>query len=421
MVASGSALPLTSNTEASQRVVAAAREKCAQLAASLSCRPVAIVLAGSFARNEGSVLALENRLQALGDMEFMVFFPAGSDLERLQTELTERARTLRAELAGVADCELEFGAVAPEYLRKLRPQIFGFELLTHGRTVWGDEKILANAPRFPASRIPHFDAWRMINNRLLEQLEWADKIETAGRDQLVRILYQLAKCYMDMGTAVLVFAGKYESTYRARANALRRLAEASADNDMRFAHPLSGRVAECTAFKLAPSLAARPLGVRLDGDLQTLREDIRRALAEMVPVARSVWRWAAAQLSGQALETRMEDAELRNAALATQPMREILRGWLKVALMPKVRREPAFARRMASLLTRGSPRYLTYCVASELFFELPAALAGGNPQLSAEHLLPVRFAEHASEPRAWWRLRAEALLGWRLFLRNEWA
>jgi hypothetical protein len=405
-----------------ERVLALAIERCAKLAGSLSSKPEAIVLAGSFARGEGSVLEVEGRPQVLGDMEFMVFFPAGTDLNSLQAELSARAKEIRRELAPLADCEVEFSAVTPEYLRKLQPQIFGFELLAHGRTVWGDESLLANAPRFPASRIPKFDAWRMLNNRLLEQLEWADSIAGADKQQLLRILYQLAKCYIDMGTAVLLFAGKYESSYTARASALEALAQETTDCEMWFVHPLAERVGECTAFKLAPRMEMRPLGVRLDASaLDQVRADICRALTEMVPVARSIWRWAAARLSGHALQEKMQDAELRDAALSTQQMREVLKGWMKVALNSKVRREPEFARRMATLISRGSPRYLTYCVASELFFQLPTVLAGGNPELSAAKFLPVKFSEHEREERAWWRLRADVLRGWRLYLRNQWA
>lgn len=410
------------NAEASQRVFALVKEKSAQLADSLSVRPEAIVLAGSFARNEGSVLMFEDRLRVLGDMEFMVFFREGSDLGRLQPELSRHANSFRTELAASVDCEVEFSAVTSKYLRELQPQVFGFELLSHGRTIWGDDQILARAPRFPASQIPQFDAWRMLNNRLLEQLEWADSIESGNRWQLLRIFYQLAKCYIDIGTSVLLFLGKYEDTYSARATALGQLAATFADGEMRFLQPLAERVAECTKFKLAPDLKLRPLGIRLDmEDPKKLREDICRALAEMVPIARSVWRWEASRISGRLLETAADDNEVRNAALSTQQMREVLRGWIKIALMANVRREPDFARRMAKQIVHGSPRYLTYCVASELFFQLPTVLAGGTPELSAEHFLPVTFAEHADETRTWWRLRADVLRGWHLFLRNQWA
>ncbi|HKS81028.1 MAG TPA: hypothetical protein VJR23_05940 [Candidatus Acidoferrales bacterium] len=411
-----------SKSDASARVLAEVVEKCDHLANSVSIRPEAIVLAGSFARGEGSVLEFDNRLQVLGDMEFMVFYPAGTNLDEMQIELNQFAREYRLELAPFVDCELEFSAVAPDYLRKLRPQIFGFELLTHGRTVWGDKRILEDAPRFPASRIPRFDAWRMLNNRLLEQLEWADSIQQGDRRQLLRIVYQLAKCYMDLGTAVLLFTGRYESTYAGRANAVAQLASERTEREMWFLHPLAKLLKECNAFKLNPSLTAETLGIRMDAaDLEEVRADICNAVTEMVPVARSIWRWAAAQISRRELKPETNDAELRDAALSTQVMREKLRGWVKVALNAKARREPAFARRMASLISRGSPRYLTYCVASELFFQLPAVLAGGDPNISAERLLPVKFTEHADEPRAWWRLRAEVLRGWRLYLRNQWA
>jgi hypothetical protein len=419
---SGSLPPGPMSAAASQAVVPMILEKCARIGDSLSARPEAIVLTGSFARNEGSIMVLDGRAHVLGDMEFMIIFPEGSDLNRLQPELTERARTVRAELAGSVDCELEFTGVTTNYLRDLQPQIFGYEFLSHGRAIWGDEQILAKAPRFPASQIPRFDAWRMLNNRLIEQLEWADTMQTGDRWQLLKIVYQMAKGYMDIGTTVLLFMGKYEDTYADRAKALSELAETSTSEDLAFARTLAERVAECTAFKVAPDLNLRPLGVNLDTtDTTRLREDICRALAEMVNTAREVWRWEAARISGRSIGAAAEDDEVRDAALGTQQMREILRGWVKIALMSNVRREPDFARRMAKRILQGSPRYLTYCVASELFFQMPTVLAGGTPEISSEDFLPVKFAEHADEPRAWWRLRADVLRGWRLFLRNQWA
>ncbi|MFI5072865.1 MAG: hypothetical protein ACHP8A_18470, partial [Terriglobales bacterium] len=197
------------------------REVCESLASRLSIRPQAIVLTGSFARNEGTTLMAGGRLRVLGDIECMVVFPRNTDRGPLQTSLNQQARQLKEELASRGtDCDLEFGAITSEYFHALRPQIFGYELLTHGRVVWGDATVLAGISKFAVSAIPRWDAWRMLNNRIVEQLDWADGIRAYNRDQLIRAYYQLVKCHIDLGTTLLIFAGKYEDTYAARAQAL---------------------------------------------------------------------------------------------------------------------------------------------------------------------------------------------------------
>ena len=152
------------------------QEVCDSLTSRLSVRPKAIVLTGSFARDEGSVLVTGDRLRVLGDMEYMVIFSPGADRGVLQKFLDEHAVQLRTELFSRGMyCDLEFRATYPEYFHTLSPQIFGYELLSRGRTVWGDSSVLATAPRFPVESIPQWDAWRMLNNRIVEQLYWVDR------------------------------------------------------------------------------------------------------------------------------------------------------------------------------------------------------------------------------------------------------
>ena len=395
-----------------------------RLVNSLQHRPEAVVLTGSFARGEGSVLYERSRLQVLGDMEFMVFFASGSNLAEQQRALNRRAETLRQELAAEqVDCEVEFSAVSTDYLRRLRPHIFGYELLNFGRTVWGSEEILNAAPVFMAPEIPLWDAWRMLNNRLLEQLQWPESLEQGNRETLDKLFYQLLKLYIDIGTTVLVFAGHYQGTYAGRANALRSWAAVAQDQPgMKFLRTLADRVAECTAYKLSPDATLCPLGLHVDSETEEWRVSLRRATQEAVPLARAAWRWEAAVLANCHLNPEIDDATLRDVVLRTQSWREKFRGWAKLVLMPAVRGQRGFFPRMAGLLHRGSPRYLIYCVASHLFFQLPELMDGAQLRSeNVENLLPVVFGKHEHESRSWRGLRANVLSGWRLFLRNDWA
>ncbi len=394
-----------------------------QVAASLPTKPLAVMLTGSFARGEGSALITGKQLCSLSDMEFLVLCRDDSDLGIVQEALNHQARCLSKWLASRGiECELEFSAVDEHYLRRLRPHIFAYELLAHGRIVWGDEEVLASAPRFPASAIPRWDAWRMLNNRLLEQLQWAEVAAQRDPKWLESAFYHALKCYLDLATVVLIFEGQYRSCYVERAVAIKEWARAASREGVEFAGVLADRVVACTDFKLHPAPGAFPLGVHLDQNPRQLAAQVRTAMTELMMVTHQAWRWATINFVRLGAESRPDDEMLRKAVMRSQPLREKLRGWAKLALMPEVRSQRGFMRRMGRLLYKASPRYLIYCVASELYFHLPEAIAGASPEVrEKEQWLPVCFAQHAAERRDWWRLRADVLSGWRLFLRNHWA
>jgi hypothetical protein len=410
-----------------RRVASLIEEICESLVSRLPTRPKAIVLTGSFARDEGSVLLIGDGLRVLGDMEYMVVFPPGVDREALQELLDEQAVQLWQELlARGLYCDLEFRAIYPEYFHGLPPQIFGYELLSRGRTVWGDSTILATAPRFPVESIPRWDAWRMLNNRIVEQLFWIERITYSDRDELLRLYYQLIKCHIDLCTTLLVFAGKYEDTYAGRSAALTRWASGiPAGPAVEFLAMLATKTAVCTAFKLDPNGAEPPLSVRMHSDdTEVFRGDLRRALASLSLLVQEIWRWEAAEFAQGSHDPQTPRHALQLAVLRKQPVAEKLHGWAKLTMMASVRSERNFVNRLARLLLKGSPRYLVYGVAAELYFQVPAVLSGQVDEralATSEALLPVTFAGNQAETRLWWRLRADVLDSWRIFLRTHWA
>ena len=76
----------------------------------------------------------------------------------------------RLASAGI-EAHLGMSPVSAGYLRRLRPNIFSFELISHGKVVWGDAHILKLAPQFEASEIPLDDGFRLLMNRMIELLE----------------------------------------------------------------------------------------------------------------------------------------------------------------------------------------------------------------------------------------------------------
>src|SRR5438874_2926540 len=94
-------------------------------------------------------------------------------------------------------CKIDCSAVRPDYFWKLRPNVYSYELLTHGRVCSGDAQTFANARRFTAAEIPCEDGWRMLCNRLTELLEvfpgkGASSLDSAADYRVVKLNLDLA-------------------------------------------------------------------------------------------------------------------------------------------------------------------------------------------------------------------------------------
>ena len=131
----------------------------------------AIVLTGSLARNEATFVERPDGSTLLGDAEFLLVFhsgaplPSAGDAQRMRVEI--EGRLLRRGLRGT----VTVSGVPPSYLRRLRPSIFAYELTAYGSVIAGDRSVLDLVSRFAVSEIPLEDAWRLLANRIVEQLE----------------------------------------------------------------------------------------------------------------------------------------------------------------------------------------------------------------------------------------------------------
>jgi predicted nucleotidyltransferase len=134
--------------------VAASIEHCVHvLRERLGSRLVGIVLTGSFARGEGTVVPIDGHLRVLGDIEFLVILPHGRDYRALRPALAGWSRQVSQTLGeqGVR-VDVEFGPAEESYLRRrARPSIFVYELRTHAssggrRTCCGASRRSAPTP-----------------------------------------------------------------------------------------------------------------------------------------------------------------------------------------------------------------------------------------------------------------------------------
>src|SRR4029434_4801626 len=184
-----------------------------------------VVVTGSLARDEVTFVEMSTGRRLLGDAEFLLIcsdtcaLPAEADTIELSRRIEAR---LLAEHHLTSRIELSAGKAA--YLTHLEPHIFALELRECGRVIWGDPTVLSLIPSFDAAAIPLEDAWRLLANRIVEYLAVSAEV-VARQPASLNTRYRTVKLYLDMATSLLLFSGRYGTTYRSRSEKLRELAE----------------------------------------------------------------------------------------------------------------------------------------------------------------------------------------------------
>lgn len=378
----------------------------------------ALVEAGSHCRGEGTVIVEQGRWKCLGDAEFLLAFdesvaiPTSGELEQLLRQIEARLEQQNIY------CHIVAGACRGDAFRWLRPGIFAYELRTQGKVVWGNRDILSLVPRFSASDIPREDAWRILCNRMIEQLEFAYELSPEMTQLSSALLYRVVKLYLDMATSLLVFAGAYRPTYRERAERLKLLAESPASaHEFPFPlHEFADRVRDCTLFKLqegAPGEVA-PTGRDLIADAAFWKEAI--SYADLL------WRWELVQLTGAS--NHLSNRQLFGQWLRLQPPSQRARGWLYILRAQGWHRSWRNWPRWWHLARRASPRYCIYAAASEMLFLLRALPdpngSGPAAGLKANELLAwlpvVSERERNAQSSDWRRVASEIVRNYNEFL-----
>lgn len=370
----------------------------------------AIVLTGSLARDEGTFVRERGGVRLLGDAKFLLVFHEGAPCPAVN-ELQAVERSIeRAVAARHVEGPVGLSAGRSAYLRRMRPHIFTNELRYCSHIVWGDPVILSLIPHFPVSAIPLEAAWRLLADRLVEQLEAIHQF-TSGALSPEALHYQAVKLYLDMATSLLVFAGAYEPTYRARAVRLAKLAgrarlPVAAPFDL---EEFAQRVAECTEWKVnASALGHRSVGSARGRELAFWQE----AVAD----AERLWHWELARLTGRPAEESTQ--QLLSAWTHREPFHRRLRGWLHVLRREGWHRSWREWPRWARRTWRESPRYAVYATVADVLFGLPATLAGESRRAAeGEQLrrLPV-IGKSPGQPTGWQRLAAEIAWNYHRFL-----
>lgn len=398
-------VPAPLRSELRTTICAAASQTCTD---SLGSRLRALVLTGSLARDEATLIRGEGINTLLGDADFLVVMepnaphPTREELDRLEGTVERRLSEsgIRAHVG--------FGAVSMAYFQKLPASSFTYELKNCGKVVWGKQNILDRIPSYAQTELSKEDAWRTLNNRMIELLISTERASPAGDQIDLGLRYAVMKLYLDMATSYLIFAGHYRPTYAARAKQLASLAE-----PRQLSHSLfdlkrfSERVSECTEWKLT-------------GQGCIANEPLTPLLTEVIGDARGLWHWEAHRLGGNEARTTVRStiADLGGHQSAT----EKFRGWTSLARRAGRRATYRNLPRWARLSLIASPRYLIYGSAVQLFWALPQLLANQRSRsdinIDCEQmvsLLPV-FARRSTQSQNWHLLVRDIAWNYETFL-----
>jgi len=361
---------------------------------------LALILTGSTAREEATIAFGPNGARWLSDLELLVVLPTGADRRAEARRLNALAQALRRRLAvqGV-QVQVELTPAPERYFSSVRPSLFAYELMTHGRPLYGRTDFLGRIPRFGWRDIPEEDGWRLTSNRIVE---WLDFLLSGRERELPDQFYLLSKIYLDLVTSLSLFSGHYAPTYRERIEQVERILDgARAAGCPIPAAPLRAGAAIAADFKFDPQTGFDWLWRSEAFDLETaLRQAGRADLFEQLPgLLLAVWRWEASRPA------------CRRAAggLAVR-----LRGWARLLLRSEGGRRWALLRRAAVLGRRGSPRSLIY--------DCAAALVDPGRGRSEETLRRVaRRLPAPPESGGWEGLARQTVALWKRHLRRSFA
>ena len=282
-----------------------------------------VLLTGSFARGEGTVIPNpRSGSRWLSDVECLVVVRAGVvSKQEIQRAMRQVERDTNSE-SGVAarGIKVELRAILIEGMLRLRPAIFTRELCEHAKLIWGDPDSIP-APRIPIRGVsisPH-DAFRLLNNRIIEQIAVRSEYADLASDSTA-VAYSLAKFWIDLGTSLSVFLGCYLPGYLSRQKPV---------EDALLAHPeilgaeMSGRLICRFRNAMAQKL----------GHARFASGDLAPEFNEAVKIARATWNWESAQLTGATAaggDWRWIFARLGSLETAAQRLRD----WARVLRQP---------------------------------------------------------------------------------------
>lgn len=241
--------------------------------------PESVILYGSPARGEASVMMVGDQVHMLSDYEMKVVGKSPC-LRRL-------CATLSRQMTARLGVSTGLGWMHPRRLQTSQtgnfrlgpgvPSIFMYELKTCGRTIYGQD-LLSSSPPINPDDIPLSSGIILVLNRMAESLDYLPcSAATANATRLARIVW-INKTILACADALLLSVRSYHYSYQQRG---RRFAAIAHD---KFA-PLVARV------PAMPDLVRQATEFRVRPNLDLYPGDLGEAWSEVAAMADVVFRY----------------------------------------------------------------------------------------------------------------------------------
>ena len=367
---------------------------------------VGVLLTGSFARGEGTVIANPlNSSRWLSDVECLVVVRDGIvSRQEIQRSMRQIERDTNSDRANAArGIKVELRAILTEGMTRLPPAIFTSELREHVKLLCGDPTAIPFPPAgLNGDGISKRDAFRLLNNRIIEQIAMRSEY-TDGTTDGTATGYSLAKFWIDLGTSLSVFLGCYRPGYRSRQKPVEEALRV-------HPHILGAEMGERLISRFRNAMGQK------FGEVGFSSGNLAGEFSEAVEIARATWNWESGQLLGtSAAATDWRGIFARLSSLETAAQR--VRDWARIVRQPSGLRQLG-PRAMLAAARVGSLATLIYgsgCVI-DFFWDEIGSDRGRGTEMATElcRALGVEAVD-APERR---RLLTRATLGaWERHLR----
>ncbi len=200
----------------------------------------AIILEGSYGRQEGAYVKRMGKFDLVNDLDFLIITSSyinEKKISRIKKKFLSMSTIKRVDIAQETS----------QSLHKFKPTLLNYDRKFGSTIVYGNKACLDNIPNWTSSRIPIREAEKLLMTRLVGFILLYKHVfinQQVDHDGNFQLKQQLSKSVIAIFDAFLIDEGTYISSYRRRASMI--------NNQDIFNESEKSLIADSFAFKLAP-------------------------------------------------------------------------------------------------------------------------------------------------------------------------
>lgn len=199
----------------------------------------AVVLEGSFGRDEGGVIERNGEVHPVNDYDLLIV-----TADHVDAGERKKAADRVSSVARVANVDLAF--LAEKHLSSQKPTLANFDRKYGSRVIFGDSLVLESMPIWQAQDIPVREAEKLLITRAINFIlvRNVELVRGVGDEEFF-FVQQLSKSAIACHDSIEIMEGTYETSYVARALRV--------DESSHFTESEKNLIGSAFEFKLKPS------------------------------------------------------------------------------------------------------------------------------------------------------------------------